>query len=117
MQQLRPVRLRELQHVEDSENARLRGEDRPRLVMDRGRGAGKIINLIELHVRDAVNLHPRSVRIDDIVIDEREVEVPLHVGDVSPRSRVEIVEGIDPIAVLQQPPTKMTAEKSRAASN
>ena len=111
MQQLGAMRLGEFEHVEDAHDARLCREDRPCLVVDRRGRAGEGVDLVELHVRNAVDLHPGAVGVDDVILDEGEVQASVQVGDVRLRSRIEIVEGIDAIALLQQASTKMRAQE------
>src|SRR6185312_9065396 len=82
LQDLRLQTLREAQHIDRTYDAGLRGLDGIMLVVDwRGR-AGKIINLINLHIK----------RIDYIMTHQFEAWIGEKTGDVAPAASVEIID-------------------------
>ena len=89
--------LREPQHIDHAHHARLHRLHRVVLVMNRRRGTGEVINLIDFEQH----------RFDHVVANQFEVMIVEQVKYVDSTSGKEVVETNNIVAVSEQPLAKM----------
>jgi hypothetical protein len=94
--------LGEPEHVDGSMDTRLRGLHGISLVMDRGSGAGEVVNLIDLYVERECHVVPKDF----------EARVGQEMGDVVLGGGVIVVHTEDLIALTEEPLTQVRADET-----
>ena len=103
----RPDALGEHQHVEGAHDVRLDRLDRVVLVVHRRRGAGQVVDLVDLG----------EERLADVVPQQLEARMVEQVLDVVPPAGEEVVQADDVVALGQQPVAEMRADEAGAAGD
>ena len=103
----RPGAFRQAQHIDRAMNRRLDGLHGVRLVVNRARGAGQIVDAVDLE----------EEREGHIMPDDLEMRIVQQVKDVGFAAGIEIIDTDDEMTLGEQPLAQMAAKESRAASD
>src|SRR5690606_3347860 len=99
--------LRQPKTIDRTHHRGLRGLDRVKLVMRRGRGTGQIVDLVDVELE----------WVDHVVPHEFETRVSEQVLDVDFSASEKVVDRHDVMAISQQTIAQMRAEEPGAAGN
>ena len=94
--------LGEPEHVDGPDHARLRGLHRVALIVDRGGGAGEIVDLVHLDIE----------REGHVVSHDLEARIAQVLGEIRPVARVEIIDREHVVSLRHQSIAQMAADKT-----